>query len=151
MSHINTYQNKNLTGATKALLEEAANAMGYTLDWNRHSTNAKHLVSGEDSKNTVDCCFVRQSDGEAMPFGLVVSENEDGTFEASVKGDFYATGINQAKFTNDYTVQYSCKKIEDGLVNQYADWNFMIDDSVTIENEEGEEEEYIEYTLTRMV
>jgi hypothetical protein len=123
MSHWKKFTSNVLTNTNAVLLTKALSNLGITLDENI-----------KDIKNTwgnekVDAGFVKN--GNKIALGVKYVQGKEGT-TVELRGDFWATGLNEATFMDEMAQQYQKEHVIDVCENQ--GWN--IDEIST--NEKGE-------------
>ncbi len=127
MSCWRKYTSNVLNDVDKTLLKEACLEMGITLD-----ENVKR-VSNSWGNADVDCAFVVNN--EVQPLGFVFTNHKvdsHNAIQATVSGDFYTTGFNEASFTDQLSQLYQKYNVMDKLEQN----NYIVEDCIVDENGE---------------
>lgn len=124
MSQWRTYKAEVLKDVNKEILEKALAEMGLEMD-----ENIK-IVDNAYGSSKVDAGL--KKNGEQISVGLNFNEQDDGTTQLEVSGDFYGTGLNERTFVDNLSQTYQKYNVIEQCEN-----NGWIIESTEI-NEDGE-------------
>lgn len=123
MSCWRSYSCDVLKNVDKDMLKDALKEMGLSIDTKVHRVKSMW----DSNAGSVDGVLVK--DGRALPLGLVFS---DETGHVHVTGDFWGTGLDEVRFTDDLSRIY--QKIN--ILTQLELQGYTVDNIET--NAEGE-------------
>jgi hypothetical protein len=131
MSHWRTYKSDVLKNTKEQHLRTALAEIGVELD-----TSIKSIRNSWGNEQ-VDMGF--KIDGRPIALGLKKVANEDGSECLELKGDFYATGLNESQFMDRLSQVYQRENIIDKLTtNKWTVDNTSVDDKGNIVIEASE-------------
>lgn len=124
MSCWRNYSCDVLKGVDKAMVAEAFSKMGLTLNEDIKTV----VASYEGRRANVDAVVCK--DGQPISLGVIFDNGED---HLQILGDFWGTGFNEQKFTDELSRTYQRINVETRLTLM----GYTIDELSFIEAEDG--------------